>query len=385
MKILCLFFLFSFHALHADFCAGKVLSEMTFEEKIGQLFIAAVYASPEQAASEIPDYSMKDVEYLIQHYHVGGVLLKMRWQPSHQIKTVAHLQSISKYPLIISQDCEWGLSMRLDDVQRFPKNGTLGAVKKMSLIYALGKEIARQCRIVGVNFNLSPVVDVNSNPNNPVIGARSFGSDPKVVADCGTAMMLGLQDGGVLACAKHFPGHGDTSQDSHECLPTVIHDRVRLLSCEIYPFQKLIENGVKAVMTGHLCMPALEPQPNLPASLSAKIIKGLLQDELKFDGLVVTDDLVMGAIGKNFSPEDAVVKAFLAGNDLLLSTLHLPRCIKALFEAYKQGLFSLEDLDYRVLKILKAKEWITQQAPLDDTDLFSPTGSKLNQEINQDL
>lgn len=339
--------------------AEKTLAAMSLEEKIGQLFMVAAYSNPDDAKIEEQNEAVvASVEQLIRDFHVGGILLKHRWEPLIQVHLVRHFQAISTIPLLIAQDCEWGLAMRSANTIAFPRNMTLGAIQDDRLIYALGREIGRQCALVGVNVNLAPVVDVNSNPTNPVIGMRSFGDNSENVACKGVALMQGIQKEGVIACAKHFPGHGDTNLDSHDELPFVLNDRAHFNKTELYPFKKMIEAGVMAVMSAHVVAPALDPCPHLPASLSHVIMTETLQKEMGFDGLIITDDLMMGAIAKHYPAGEAALQAFLAGCDVLLSTRDIPKCYAKIQQAVADGVIRMEDLDRRVLKILQAKQWI---------------------------
>lgn len=354
-------FLFSFYLCFAatdQNWSQQTLANMSLDEKIGQLFMIAAYSNPEDAKIEKQNENvMASVEHLIRTYHVGGVLLKRNWEPLAQVHSIRHFQSLSKIPLFIAQDCEWGLAMRCANTMAFPKNMTLGAIQDDQLLLELGQEIGRQCRLVGINFNLAPVVDVNSNPANPVIGSRSFGDDPDNVARKGTLLMEGIQQNGVMACAKHFPGHGDTNVDSHHDLPIVLHDRAHLNQIELYPFKKLIDAGVMAVMSAHVVVPALS-NTEVPATLSSDVISKTLKGELGYQGLVITDDLMMGAIAKHYPSGEAALLAFIAGNDILLSSHDIPACFDQIKQAVVSGKISLDELDARVLKILKAKEWI---------------------------
>lgn len=346
---------------------AHVLEEMTVDQKIGQLFIAAAYPSQDAATTEgVEEDPFEVIHRLVKEYHIGGVIFKHRWSVDEETKLIQSLQSKSIIPLFILQDGEWGLSMRLRDTVRFPKNTTLGAIQDNSLIHAMGKEIARQFRQIGVNFNLSPVVDINNNLNNPVIGMRSFGDDPEVVSEKGIAMMSGLQDGGILSCAKHFPGHGDTDQDSHKTLPLISSDSHRLTHLELVPFKRLIQAGIKSVMTAHLEVPALEESSGKPASLSQAIVTDLLRLQLNFKGLIITDDLMMKGITDNIAPAEAALSAFLAGNDLLLASTAVPVAIARIKDAYLKGIITEKMLDEHVERILTAKQWLQDQVSIDD-------------------
>ncbi len=357
------------------------LNELTLDEKIGQLFFAGVYSNVDDAKLEGLEIPFNEYpELLIKKYHIGGLLFKQRWNVEPEMTRIKELQAMSSTPLFIAQDFENGLIMRLPEAIRFPQNMTLGAVQDMDLIEEMGREVAKQARYVGVNYNFSPVVDVNNNPDNPVIHLRSFGDNPQEVAKRGIAMMKGLQNGGVIACAKHFPGHGDTSTDSHHALPLLPFKAERLRSLEMYPFKKLIDAGVMSIMMGHLAIPAFEPDPNIPASLSKPIVTGLLIEELGFKGLIIIDDLLMKAISDKFEPGDACLKAFLAGNDLIMEATTAIKGIEKIKQAVQEGIITEDQINHRVNKVLKAKEWIASQNP-EPTTLDSPTAIELKKKL----
>lgn len=347
-------------------CCGsaseKIIQSLTLRQKIGQLFIVAAASSFEQPGEVLSSQMIKSpyrmdksyIESLIHKYHIGGICWLFRSTPEKQMALTKHYQNISELPLLIAQDCEWGLSMRLDNTIKFPKAGDLGKLRNKQLIYEMGKEIGMQCREIGVHMNLAPVVDVNSNPDNPVIGIRSFGDDPKQVAQCAALFAKGLQDGGVLSCAKHFPGHGDTSIDSHLDLPVIRHDRKRLEEVELYPFKKLIEAGVDAVMTAHLLVLAYDLEK--PATLSKNIITNLLRNQLNFSGLIITDGLGMRALTNYYKPGEIELNALLAGNDILLCPVDVPKAVELIEKAIKEGRIKEEEIDRRVFKILSIKE-----------------------------
>ncbi len=323
------------------------LQRMSLEEKIGQLFMIPVWTRPSQD-------NYKFAIEAIRKYHIGGIIF-MQGSPQKQISYVNKFQRISDLPLLIAQDAEWGPAMRLDSIPKLPKQITLGALSDDSLLYEYGKYMARLCKAVGVHINFAPVVDVNINPDNPVINFRSFGEDKHNVTQKSLMIMHGLQDNGVFATAKHFPGHGDTDKDSHYSLPVLKHSLERFQNVELYPFKTLIRYGVKAIMVAHLYAPALDSTPNLPVSLSPKVIKGLLRDSLNFDGLIFTDALTMHGVTKYFPAGKIEVQALLAGNDVLL----FPSDLKIAFEAIKQAVFDSvlteEEIDEHVRRILEAK------------------------------
>ncbi|MGB4053770.1 MAG: glycoside hydrolase family 3 N-terminal domain-containing protein, partial [Dysgonamonadaceae bacterium] len=282
----------------------SVYKSMNLDEKIGQLFMPVVEPNNRYKA-KLNDY--------ICNQKVGGILFG-KGTLSQQAELINYAQSITKTPLFIAADAEWGLSMRLSDAPDFPKNMVLGAITNDTLLYLYGKEVARQCREMGIHINFAPAIDVNSNPQNPVIGTRAFGSDPENVARKGIAYAKGLEDNGVLAVAKHFPGHGDTSEDSHKTLPTINHSSERLNEMELMPFRKYVEAGLSGIMIGHLNVPALNTN-GMPASLSPNIGEKLLKEEMGFGGLIFTDGMAMRGVAKQ---SDLSVKAILAGNDIIL-------------------------------------------------------------------
>jgi len=353
------------HTLKASW-AEDTLKQMTSREKIGQLFVVAAASCLEQPEEQLasliisspynvhPDYIHK----MVTDYHVGGLLLLYKSTPEQQIKFINQFQKIASIPLFMLQDCEWGLNMRLYDTVYFPKNMTLGAIRNNTLLYELGLEIGRQCAAVGVHMNLAPVVDINYNPYNPVIFDRSFGQDKNFVAEKASRIMHGMQDAGILTCAKHFPGHGDTTVDSHIDLPTLYHDSTRLHSVELYPFKKMIDEGCDAVMTAHICIPAFEQSHHVPASLSRRLVTDLLQHELGFKGLIITDGMGMEAITKYRDAALAALEAFKAGNDIILACPDVTAAVHLFEQAVNDGHIDIQDLNTRVLKILKAKESI---------------------------
>ncbi|MBS0656180.1 MAG: hypothetical protein JSR46_10410 [Verrucomicrobia bacterium] len=344
---------------YADSWATKTLEQMTVDEKIAQLFMVAGYVDLNFSELETKKRDLlAQTDSFISQYGIGGIGLV---GPSSSVLQVAfcnRYQQRAKYPILIAQDLEWGLSMRLTDGFRFPKNSTLGAVRDDQLIYEMGREIARQGRLVGVHMNLSPVLDININPENPVINVRSFGGSPQNVATKGIAMIRGLRDGSMIASAKHFPGLGDISVDPHLDLPSNTHDSKRLETVELYPFEKAIAAGVQSIQTEHVSMPALEPDATIPASLSPRIVQNLLKDKMKFQGLVISGALRMEALTKYFSQEEIAVKAFLAGNDMLLMPQDLIVAFHAIRQALQEGKIHIEQIDERVLKILKLKEQV---------------------------
>ncbi|MCC6754708.1 MAG: serine hydrolase [Saprospiraceae bacterium] len=325
----------------------STLSVLSLREKIGQLFVIRSFArdTPEVGGVE---------EDLIVRYGVGGVCF-FKGTTEHLSARTRHYQRAAKVPLLMSIDGEWGLGMRMTDIPPFPKQLCLGALSDNRPIYAMGKEIARQMRAMGLHMNFAPVADINNNPANPVINERSFGSGRKDVTAKVFAYLRGLEDGGVMACLKHFPGHGDTDVDSHADLPVLGHTRKRLDSLELYPFAALLAMKPSAVMTGHLHIPALDSTPKLSASLSPAIADAMLREELGFDGLIVTDALEMQGVTGNFTDDEIAIRAFEAGSDVLLLHRNVPAAIDAIEAALASGRLSLGVLEEKLRRVLFAK------------------------------
>ena len=326
----------------------SVYNAMSEDERLGQLFMI-------RAHSDLGADHEASVEGQIKDYHVGGLCF-FQGTPEKQLELTNRYQAQSKLPLLVSMDAEWGLGMRLpDQTISYPKQLALGAIRNNQLIYDMGAEIARQMHRLGVNVSFSPVLDVNNNPNNPVIATRSFGEDRYNVTAKGYMYMKGLQDNGVLASAKHFPGHGDTDVDSHLDLPVINHNRARLDSIELYPFRALIRYGIGSMMAAHLQIPALDPRPNRPSSLSKPIVTDLLRKDLGFTGLIFTDGLEMKGVTKHYGDGEVEAEAIAAGSDILL----LPEDIGASFRAIKQyladGKITQAGLEEKVRRILLAK------------------------------
>ncbi len=344
--------------------ADSVLDCMTQDEKIGQLFMV-------QVQSIWPQKDLDSLETLIRDYHLGGLIV-FKGGPYRQAFCINKMQSAAKIPLLVSIDGEWGLSMRMDSTIRFPRQMTLSAIDDDSLLMEAFSEIANQHKRMGIHYNFAPDIDINNNPLNPVISTRSFGDDKYLVARNGIYYMKGLQDKHILACGKHFPGHGDTDTDSHYALPVIQKSSQALDTLEWYPFRQLIRNGLGSIMIGHLNIPQLDEENN-PASLSKKIIQNYLKDELDFKGLVITDALNMkGAIVPDLKPGDMELKALLAGNDILLMSENVIPAIEKIKEALHKRKLRKSELDEKVRKILMAKHWagLNQYVPIDTTNLF---------------
>ena len=369
----------NFQDVRANHWVDSVFNTLTKNQRIAQLIFVAAYSN-RGIKHEVA------ITDLIRKYNIGGLIF-FQGTPQKQVLLTNYYQSQSKVPLMIAMDAEWGLAMRLKHTIHFPYQMALGAVKNDTLIYKMGREIGRELKRIGVQMNLAPVVDINNNPNNPVINFRSFGMDKKAVAAKGIAYMKGLQDAGVLATAKHFPGHGDVSQDSHKTLPVVPFSRRRLDTLELYPFQQLIHAGVAAVMSAHLYVPALDSTPHLPSSLSQKIVTGVLKDSLGFKGLVISDAMNMKGVTKYFPAGEADAKAMIAGNDILEFVQDVPLAIKKIRNAIAKGEISWNDINRRCKKVLAAKyrTGLNHWKPVDTTGLIRDLNRPLAQVLNRKL
>ncbi|TMM53808.1 beta-N-acetylglucosaminidase [Maribacter algarum] len=320
---------------------------MSLEERLGQLFMVSVASDQNKSATD-------KIAQLIRDEHIGGVIFSTGG-PVRQAKLTNSYQKISKTPLLIGMDAEWGLSMRLDSTYAFPYNMTLGAISDNRIVEKVGKQIGKHAKRLGVHINFAPDVDININPRNPIIGSRSFGEDRENVTEKGVAFVKGMESAGVLSSGKHFPGHGDTATDSHKALPIIDFPKSRLDSIELYPYKKLIDAGVSSIMVAHLEVPALELKKGLPSSLSEQIISGILKEQMGFEGLIFTDALNMSGVANTGKNGDVEVKAFLAGNDMLLMPTEVSKAKEKLVKAYKKGKITEKRLASSVKKILMAK------------------------------
>ena len=326
---------------------SKQFKKLSEDEKIAQLMVI-------RAHSNLGADHVQQVTDLIKKYNVGGLCF-FQGGPVRQANLTNFYQSIAKTPLMIAIDGEWGLGMRLDSVINFPRQLMMGAVNDPAQIYAFGKAVGEQCKRLGIQVNYAPDIDVNNNPNNPVINDRSFGEDKYKVARFGIEYMKGMQDVGVMACAKHFPGHGDVAVDSHYDLPIINKTRTQLDELELYPFRELLKAGVGSVMVAHLYIPSIDTTANLATSLSKNNVTSLLRDELGFQGITFTDALEMKGVAKYFPAGDASVQSLIAGNDMLCLPGDIPGSIEKVKQAIRDGKLSWEDLNARVKKILLAK------------------------------
>ncbi|MCF8278086.1 MAG: serine hydrolase [Flavobacteriales bacterium] len=327
----------------------SVFKSLTPDERLGQLFMVAAYSNRDSS-------HVAELEKLIRENKIGG-LIYFQGGPVRQAKMCNYLQSISDVPMMIAMDAEWGIGMRLDSTIDYPRSMTLGAIQDDKLLYDFGAETARQMKRMGMHVNFAPVVDVNSNAENPVIGTRSFGENKIKVAQKGIAVMKGMQENGILACAKHFPGHGDTDSDSHLTLPVINHPYERIDSLELYPFKQMIKEGIGSMMVAHLYIPQLDTTTNQASTLSPKIVNGLLKDTLGFEGLIFTDALNMKGVSKFYQPGEVELKALLAGNDVMEFAEDVPKAMELIRQAVNDGVITQEEIDKRCLKVLNAKAW----------------------------
>lgn len=359
----------------------SVFAKLTPDERIAQLIMVAAYSNRDAA-------HIQEVTKLIQQQKVGGLVF-FQGGPVRQAQQTNYYQSLAKVPLFIAIDGEWGLGMRLDSTISYPYQMTLGAIQNDSLLHRMGVEIARQCRRVGIHINFAPVVDVNNNPNNPVINFRSFGEDKENVARKAIMYMRGMQDNRVLTTAKHFPGHGDTDVDSHYDLPLIKKSRQALDSLELHPFRRIIEAGAGGIMVSHLSIPALDTAKNVPSTLSKPTLTGLLRNELKFNGLIFTDAMNMKGVTKYYTPGVADAKSIVAGMDVLEFTEDVAKAIEEVKKAIREKKITQADIDARCKKVLAAKAWagLDQYKPVNLTnltkDLNTPQARLLNRQLSE--
>ncbi len=343
----------------------SIYNSMSIHEKVGQLFMVDVFSKDSKDKTDL-------INSLIKDYYIGGIIFS-KGGPVRQAKLSNQYQKISKTPLLMAMDAEWGLAMRLDSTFAYPWNMTLGAIADNKIVYDIGKQIGAHVKRMGMHINFSPVVDINTNPNNPIIGNRSFGEDRDNVTNKALAYMRGMQSTGILANAKHFPGHGDTDLDSHKILPTISFTKKRLDSIELHPYKRLFQEGLSSVMVAHLNVPALEKRKNFPSSISKAIVTDLLQDDLNFQGLIFTDALNMKGASNFKKPGEIDLAAFLAGNDVLLISESIPKAHQLIVEAIRKGKISEERLSRSVKKILfaKYKVGLNNYQPIELNSLLS--------------
>ena len=357
----------------------SIYAQMNFEEKVGQLFMVAAYSNKDTV-------HVNSIDKLIKENKIGGLIF-FQGGPGRQANLTNRFQSKSKVPLFIGIDAEWGLSMRLDSTYKYPWNTTLGAVRDLKLIEEVGKNMAQEAKRIGAQFNFAPVIDINTNPKNPIIGNRSFGEDKMNVTDHAVALMQGIQSQGVFCTGKHFPGHGDTALDSHYALPLVSFSKDRIEKVELYPYKRMFDEGLVSVMVAHLNIPSLEPRDNYPTSVSYNVVTDLLQNELGFDGLIFTDALNMKAASKFLKPGDIDLEAFLAGNDILLFAENVPLAVQKISEAYQTGLITDDRIAKSVKKILhyKFKAGLNHYKPIETKNLSSDLNTTFKDALQYQL
>jgi len=357
----------------------SIYNKMTLKEKVGQLFMIAAYSNKDQK-------HLDTIQKQIKEFGVGGLVF-FQGGPVRQAKQTNFYQSVSKVPLLIAMDAEWGLNMRLDSTARFPYNMTLGAVKDNDLVRKVGKKIGEHCNRLGVHINFAPVVDINTNSKNPIIGVRSFAEDKYNVTAKAVAFTEGLQSQQVFACAKHFPGHGDTDKDSHKTLPTVLLSKERIDSVEMYPYKKLFKKEMAGVMVAHLNVPSLEKEVGVPSSLSHHIVTDILKEKLGFKGLVFTDALGMKGVANFKEPGEVDLAAFKAGNDILLMGEDVSKGIYKIIEAYNKKEITEERLAHSVKKILVAKfnVGLNNFTPIETSNLIGDLNDAENDSLNEEV
>lgn len=357
----------------------SVYNHLSVEQRFGQLLMLRANSNGDQT-------EVKQLSSQIITNNIGGLCF-FKGGPVTQAKLTNFYQSIAPTPLLISMDAEWGLGMRLDSVISFPRAMTIGAIKDENMIIRYGEEIGRQMKMMGIQMSFAPVADINNNPKNPVIHIRSFGENKYDVARKAILYMKGLKNAGLITVAKHFPGHGDTDTDSHLDLPVMNHSLQTLDSLELYPFRELIQAGIDGMMVAHLNVPALDPAPGLPASLSKRIIDSLLIRELKFKGLVITDAMDMKGVANTGKQPDLALKALLAGNDILLLPFDIDLVINGLKNANDKGILSDSLIEAKCKKVLYYKYFAGLNKPVfvNTDSLYEKLNSLQSQALNQEL
>ncbi|MBB1573999.1 MAG: glycoside hydrolase family 3 protein [Flavobacteriaceae bacterium] len=350
--------------------ADSLYAKLSMDERIGQLYIVALYTNKDQN-------HISGVRKLVEQEKIGGIIL-MQDDAEQEIALVNEFQKKSRVPMLFGMDAEWGLYQRIKTAHKFPWAMTLGAIQDNNLVYEMASKIAEDAKKMGIYWNFAPVVDVNTNPKNPIIGNRSFGSDVQNVIAKSLAYAQGLQDNGVLAAIKHFPGHGDTDVDSHLDLPVVKHSLERLNKIELAPFKALMDKKIGGAMIAHLYVPQLEKGKNIPASISYDIVTNLLKNKFRYEGLVITDALNMNAVAKKYPAGELDLRAFKAGNDVLLFSQDVPTGKKLIKEAIQKGEISEKRLEESVKKILKTKYLLGLQ------NLRPLSSEGINNDLNND-
>lgn len=356
--------------LTPDQWVDSVFNSLTPEQRIAQLMVIRAHSNlgPNHVAKVISD---------IQEYNVGALCF-FQGGPVRQANLTNFYQGIAKTPLMITIDGEWGVGMRLDSVTKFPFQLTLGAMDDQRLVYEMGLAVGEQCKRLGIHVNYAPVVDINNNPNNPVIGYRSFGEDKYKVAKFGIAYMKGMQDAGIMACAKHFPGHGDVDVDSHLDLPVINKSREQLDSMELYPFREIFNAGIGSVMVAHLSIPVIDATEHVATSISKNSVTGVLRNDLKYQGLTFTDALEMQGVAKYFPGGVISVEALVAGNDMLCLPEDVGKAIDAIKDAISNNKLTWDDINSKVKRVLKAKYQLglNQLKPIETTNLLRDLNAK---------
>ena len=350
--------------------ADSLYAKLSMDERIGQLYIVALYTNKDQN-------HISGVRKLVEQERIGGIIL-MQDDAEQEIALVNEFQKKSRVPMLFGMDAEWGLYQRIKTAHKFPWAMTLGAIQDNGLVYEMASKIAEDAKKMGIYWNFAPVVDVNTNPKNPIIGNRSFGSDVQNVIAKSLAYAQGLQDNGVLAAIKHFPGHGDTDVDSHLDLPVVKHSLERLNKIELAPFKALMDKKIGGAMIAHIYVPQLEKGKNIPASISYDIVTNLLKNKFRYEGLVITDALNMNAVAKKYPAGELDLRAFKAGNDVLLFSQDVPTGKKLIKEAIQKGEISEKRLEESVKKILKTKYLLGLQ------NLRPLSSEGINNDLNND-
>lgn len=360
----------------AEHWADSIMARLSRKQKIAQLMVLRESTVQDGAIHIFKE----DIEYDIRKYNIGGICL-FQGNPTEQADLIDHFQQMAKTPLMVCIDAETGLGMRMyDSVDKFPDQLTLGATNDTALVYEIGKAIGAQCRREGISVNYAPVVDINNNPANPIINYRSFGEDKYRVASLGTQMMRGIQSEDVMACAKHFPGHGDVTVDSHLDLPVIYKSMQQLDSLELFPFKQLFSADVGSVMIAHLSIPAIDTTAHLPTSLSQKNVTGLLRNELGYRGISFCDALDMKGVVKYFPNGEAAAQSLIAGNDMLCLPVDIPACIKAIKKAVREKKLTWNDIDEKVRKVLVAKYilGLNNMQQVNTTDLTKDLNVSVN-------
>lgn len=380
--VLILLSLSMYHQSHGCYSdqERKFVQNLSLGEKIGQLFMVGAIATPHEPQKS-GEYTEDQIKAFVEKYHIGGIIYLEHSTPEEQLSTTQRLQSFNKrynkLDLWLGLDAEWGPAMRLDNTVKFPFNLALGAIQEESLIEKLGYIIGEQMRALGTSINFAPVADTNTNPGNPIINCRSFGQHPESVTLWALAYARGLAQAGIMACAKHFPGHGNTNIDSHVELPVIDHN----IAIELAPFKQLIRNSIPSIMVGHLLLPAYDK--NAPATLSRAMITRLLKKECGFNGLVITDGLNMQGITNIFKPGEIEVKALQAGADLLLIPANVDAAFSCVKQAVLDGHISQKELDEHVFKIIHAKNMYKQSGNCTPENITATLNSQEAQDLSR--